>query len=412
MLLLKYLLLTASFGLFAGAIAVVVYDVFSAIKHRRLIAAGAAAPPLPAHAVRLRLTGKLAVIAWIPLLIALSIVVVPSGMAGVRVSQFSGTRPGALYPGLHVVLPLVDSVTLYDTRERVFTTSGVEDPKKKVEVLKAQAKEGLPLGLAVTVRYHLDSRRLDFIHSNLPPELDRDLVSPVVSSVFRQVVPTFSVLEVYSTRREDIRRTASEAITERLTADGVLVREVIVRDIVLPAEYAKGLEELLLKEQENQQLLVVMEIKKKELRTAELSAEADKIRQVKQAEANAQAKVLDSKAELQRRKLLAEAEANRIRVTAEADSERLKLEAAVLKQNPLLIQKIIAERLSDKLQIMMVPSDGKFFFANDVFRSAFAGVAATESDQDAPPPDPAVFRRPVASSYGSATSNGTRRPPQ
>ena len=37
----------------------------------------------------------------------------------------------------------------------------------------------------------------------------------------------------------------------------------------------------------------------------------------------------------------------------------------------MLIQKIIAERLSDKLQIMMVPMDGKNFFANDVMRSAF-----------------------------------------
>ena len=50
----------------------------------------------------------------------------------------------------------------------------------------------------------------------------------------------------------------------------------------------------------------------------------------------------------------------------------MKFEAAVLKQNPMLIQKIIAERLSDKLQIMMVPMDGKNFFASDVMRSAFS----------------------------------------
>ncbi len=66
--------------------------------------------------------------------------------------------------------------------------------------------------------------------------------------------------------------------------------------------------------------------------------------------------------------MLAAAEADRIRVTAVADAERLQSEAAVLKENPLLINKIIAERLSDKLQIMMVPADGKFFFANDVLR--------------------------------------------
>jgi len=59
----------------------------------------------------------------------------------------------------------------------------------------------------------------------------------------------------------------------------------------------------------------------------------------------------------------------------------------VLKQNPVLIQKIIAERLSDKLQIMMVPIDGKNFFANDVLRSAFSSVNAGSSacgDSDDP----------------------------
>ena len=46
-----------------------------------------------------------------------------------------------------------------------------------------------------------------------------------------------------------------------------------------------------------------------------------------------------------------------------------------------LIQKIIAEKLSDKVQIIMVPSDGKFFFANDLLRGAMpAAVAATHGE--------------------------------
>jgi hypothetical protein len=54
----------------------------------------------------------------------------------------------------------------------------------------------------------------------------------------------------------------------------------------------------------------------------------------------------------------------------------------------MLIQKIIAERLSDKLQIMMVPIDGKNFFANDVLRSAFSsnpGGAAMEDGEEGAP---------------------------
>ncbi|MGA2859227.1 MAG: hypothetical protein ABSE40_20360, partial [Candidatus Sulfotelmatobacter sp.] len=72
---------------------------------------------------------------------------------------------------------------------------------------------------------------------------------------------------------------------------------------------------------------------------------------------------------------------DRIRVTAAADAERMQSEAVILKQNPLLINKIVAERLSDKLQIMMVPADGKFFFANDVLRSM---NVANQSSQTEP----------------------------
>src|SRR5271170_5178845 len=202
----------------------------------------------------------------------------------------------------------------------------------------------------------------------------------------------------------------------------------MLRDIQLPPEYAKGLEALLLKEQENDRMGVETELKTKEVRIAELEAEATKVQQVKgaegeaqvrvlqakaeadamqytlplkqkqieqsrleaqarkeatiqNAEAEAQAKVIDSKAEGERRTLLAEAEAGRIRVTAVADAERLQSEAAVLKQNPLLINKIIAERLSDKLQIMMVPADGKFFFANDVLRGMGAASQSGQTEQ-------------------------------
>jgi hypothetical protein len=101
---------------------------------------------------------------------------------------------------------------------------------------------------------------------------------------------------------------------------------------------------------------------------------------VKNAEAMAEAKVIDSKAEMERRKLLSAAEADRIRVTAAADFERMQGEGAVLKQNPLLINKIVAERLSDKLQIMMVPADGKFFFANDVLRSMSVANHSGQAD--------------------------------
>ena len=430
MLLLKYLFLASGIGLLAGAIGLVLWDVYRANARRT---AEGASGPLTLAAVRWRMALRWALAACLPLLLSASIAIVPSGMAGVLVSQISGVAPGTLYPGVHVVVPFVESIALYDIRDRVFTTAAAaEDPKVKAEVLKIQTKEGLPLGLAVSVRYRLDPKRLAYIHANMSQPVDQELVPAVVASVFRQIVPGYLVRDVFAGMREEVRQRAAEVITRKLAADGVLVKEIMLRDVQLPPEYAKGLESLLLKEQENDRLSVDLEIKQKEVHSAELEAEAEKARRVtgaeaeaavvvlqakaqadamqhtlplkqkqieqsrleaearkeatvKNAEAMAEAKVIDSKAELEKRKLLSEAEGDRIRVVAAADAERMKSEAQVLKQNPLLIQKIIAERLSDKVQIMMVPNDGKFFFANDVLRGAMSAAPAGAVGKPADP---------------------------
>src|SRR5207248_9631295 len=71
----------------------------------------------------------------------------------------------------------------------------------------------------------------------------------------------------------------------------------MLRDIVLPADYAKGLEGLIEKEQEDEGLIVQTAIEKKQVQIAQYQAEAQKVRTVKQAEAGAQVRVLQAKAE-------------------------------------------------------------------------------------------------------------------
>jgi len=444
MLALRYLLITCGLGMMIAAVCILTYDLYREMLYRRLVQTPGGAVDAAPVVVRWRTSLALGMLAWGPLLVAFSIVVVPSGMAAVRVSEISGTVPGTLYPGAHMVMPLVEDVALFDTRDQIFTTEDSDVPKPsagglptKPQLLNVQAKEGLTLGLAITVRYRLDAKELDYIQGNLPRPVEQEIVPPTVASVWREVVPNYTVRDVFSAKREEVRQRASALITQKLAADGIVVKEVMLRDIQLPPEYAKGLETLLLKEQENDRMSVETELKTKEVRIAELEAEAAKVQQVKQAEgeaqvhvlqakgeadamqytlplkqkqieqsrleaqarkeatiqnaeaeaqakeidskaegerrklladAEAQAKVVDSKAEAERRTLLASAEADRIRVTSAADAEKLQSEAAILKGNPLLINKIVAERLSDKLQIMMVPADGKFFFTNDVLR--------------------------------------------
>ena len=408
MILLRYLLIFTGVSLLVGAAVILIWDLLHIFKARR---EGHDAPELRWHAAR-----RAAMCGVVPLLLGLSITVVPSGNAGVRVNQFAGTRPATLFPGVHLVTPLLEHMETFDIRDQVFTTkAGDDSPKPNPDALRVQTREGLIVGLAVSVRYRLDPARLAYIYSNLPQPLNQELVVPTVASVFREIAPAYLVREMFSTKREEIRQMASARIATKLGGDGIIVKEVVLRDIQLPQEYAKGLEGLLLKSQENERLTVDLEVKLKMVRSAELEAEALKAREVKAAEARSQvtvleakaqadamqhtlplkekqiqqsrleaearkeatvknaealasAKVIDSKAELEKRKLMSESDDYRIRKVAGADAERMRLEASVLKDNPLLIQKIIAEKLSDKVQIIMVPNDGKSFFANDVLK--------------------------------------------
>ena len=450
MLFMRVVFLLIGIGAFICAFAMVAYDIYLAFELNRLLqrqevtteASDPTAPPKPARvsapatprprrAIQWQSAAKLAVIGAISLLARASIVVVPDGQAAVRISQISGVRPGTLYAGTHFIFPLRDRVELFDIREKVFSSAATENSREKLEVLTVESREGLPVGLAVTVRYRIDPRRLDYVQSNLPQPIDEQIVAPVVLSAFHEMAPNYMVRDIFSVKREEFRQRVAQAITTRLAGDAINVREVLLRKIDLPDEYAKGLEDLLLKEQDDDQMSIETDIEQKRVKIAESQAEAAKVREVKHAEgdaqsrvimakadsdamqytlplkqkqieqsrleavarkqttlenadAEAQAKVIDSKAEQQRQNLLADSEANRIHVTGMAQAEQMQLQAAALKGNPLLVQYTVAEKLSDKVQIMLVPNDGKYFFTNDVLNSAVNSDTTGDSSAGAP----------------------------
>jgi hypothetical protein len=152
MLFLKVLLSIVSFGFLAGAIGTVAYDIYLAFQLDRILRRNDSAPKsesgdatgsaafsgassdspslapstsrapinVPPRRIRWVLTTKLLALAAFTSLASKSLVVVPDGHAGVRVSQISGVRAGTLYPGTHLIFPLTERVVLYDVRDQVF----------------------------------------------------------------------------------------------------------------------------------------------------------------------------------------------------------------------------------------------------------------------------------------------------
>src|SRR5579863_8684063 len=118
MLFMKYFLTTVGFGLLMGAAGILIYDLYQVFKmrgtSRKPQLSLAAHDPVPepepagerpALVPRWRKAGQIAAIGLLPLLLGMSIQVVPAGSAGVVVSQFWGTLPGTLYAGVHWIFP-------------------------------------------------------------------------------------------------------------------------------------------------------------------------------------------------------------------------------------------------------------------------------------------------------------------
>ena len=118
MLLLKYLLMFTGIGMLLGAAGILAWDLYRILKPRE---------PGESKPVRWDHVKRLAAYALAPLFAALSIAVVPSGSAAVRVNQFLGTRPKTLYPGVHLVFPLIESLkTAWELGDKVLAMSSLE----------------------------------------------------------------------------------------------------------------------------------------------------------------------------------------------------------------------------------------------------------------------------------------------
>src|SRR5260221_12165380 len=206
---LKWLLMAAGVAMFGTAAGVVGYDVYLAMQFEKLMGSGelgaagemgARRPifgrvPNGARSPRWSLGMKLFAWGWVPLLLALSMVVVPEGSGGIRVSQISGVQQGTLYPGIHLIVPLVQRVAVYDLRDHLYTTVAAADAPTKNETLTVQSREGLTIGLAVSVRYRLDPQRLSDIHANFAQPVDPEIVVPLVFNAFCDLAPKYVLTE-------------------------------------------------------------------------------------------------------------------------------------------------------------------------------------------------------------------------
>jgi regulator of protease activity HflC (stomatin/prohibitin superfamily) len=330
--------------------------------------------------------------------------VAPGEMA-VRTNQLTGAntefRDGSVFvlPGLHELRTL-------SLRDQLYRPAQGQQAEGAAAF---QSVEGLSLGVDLTVRFALDPARVGQMARALPTDIAGEVVAPAVQSVIYKVFTRYTVREIFSVKRAEIQQTIEAELKGKLAADGILLRNVQIGKIDLPAEYKQGMDRLLAEELASEKMVYTLALKEKQVRQTELEAQADKARRetaasaaareqviaaqaqeeamrhvlpfkqkqieqrqfeaeaekvarIKGAEGAAQARRIEAAGEADSRQKLADAEAYRMDRVGRMNGEQMAREGVLLTRYPLLIQKTVADKLSDKIQVIIAPpgTDGKF----------------------------------------------------
>jgi regulator of protease activity HflC (stomatin/prohibitin superfamily) len=327
------------------------------------------------------------------------------GNVGIRTNQLTGSaiavRDGAVFmvPGVHVLrqISLLDQIYRPGSSDKA----------------PFQSVEGLALGVDLSVRYAIDAGRVMGMAQSLPVDINGAIVEPDVQGVIYKVFTRYTVREIFSSKRAEIQQAIEAELKPKLAADGITLRGITIGKITLPAEYQAGMEKLLAEELETEKMRYTLELKEKQVKQTALEADAEKIRREKAAEAAGNEQIIAAKAQeqamvhvlpfkqkqIEQRKLEAEAEkmariktsegtaqARVIEATGEADARRkladaeayrhdtigkvaaaqMEREGELITRNPLLIQKAMADKLSDKVSVIIAPppANGGFIGAS------------------------------------------------
>lgn len=330
---------------------------------------------------------------------------VARGEVGVRINRFSGDTT-QVQEGAVIVIPGLHQMRRFPTRDQFYRPA---QGGKASEEGAFQSMEGLSLGVDLTIRYALDQSKLVSISKNLPDDIGGEVVQPIVRGVVYKTFTRYSVRDIFSTKRGEIQQSIEDELKPRLAADGIILRTVLVGKVDLPEEFSRGMETLLAEELATEKMRYTLDLKEKQVKQTALEADSEKVKREKAAEAAGNEQIIAAKAQaeamqhvlpfkekqIQQRQLEAEAEkvsrvktaegmadARRIEAGGEADSRRkladadayrmdqigkiassqLERDGALLSKNPLLIQKTMADKLSDKISVIIAPppADGGF----------------------------------------------------
>ncbi len=203
----------------------------------------------------------------IVMLIGISIscfIQIDAGQVGVK-KLFGKVQPDVLESGLHFINPLYE-VEKLDVKTQNYTMSGIHDEGQKQgdDAIRVLTADGLEVTIDLTVLYRLVPVDAPRLVRETGIDYEYKIVRPITRTRIRDNAVYYEAVALYSTKRDEFQNRIFNGIENDFKKRGLLLENLLVRNITLPAAVKSTIEQKIQAEQEAQKMQFVLQKEKQE----------------------------------------------------------------------------------------------------------------------------------------------------
>ncbi|MBA3675729.1 MAG: prohibitin family protein, partial [Chitinophagaceae bacterium] len=206
-------------------------------------------------------------------IITSSFIQIGAGNVGVK-KLFGNVQSDILGSGLHFVNPLME-VEHLDARTQNYTMSGVNDEgvKSGDDAIRVLTADGLEVTIDLTVLYRVVPTDAPRLVRETGVDYEYKIVRPIARTRIRDNAVYYDAVALYSTKRDEFQNRIFKGIEVDFKRRGLMLENLLVRNITLPASVKGTIEQKIQAEQEAQKMQFVLQKERQEAERKRVEAQ-------------------------------------------------------------------------------------------------------------------------------------------
>jgi regulator of protease activity HflC (stomatin/prohibitin superfamily) len=202
-----------------------------------------------------------------------SVVQIDAGEIGIKV-LFGSVKNDVLHSGLHLVNPLYE-IRKVDIKTQNYTMSGVHDEGEKAgdDAIRVLASDGLEVTIDLTVLYRVVADDAPRLIQQTGLDFKDKIVRPLTRTKIRDNAVYYQAVELFSSKRDEFQQRIYRSIEEDFKKRGLLLEQLLVRNITLPNSVKASIESKINAEQDAKKMEFVLQKERQEAERKRVEAQ-------------------------------------------------------------------------------------------------------------------------------------------